>query len=172
MIPVNPLILNTRPATLLAGSLPMERHGDDRVAFLDVRLSTLIDTGEIDYLFDPRQEMLTRPSETIFNPDTDANNAFWLPALHKVASLRSSIKGVLKLGEWEFEGAHVVGQANTLGFQTGGHGVITATFRLSIGNELRGVVALVESGETLFSFTEYPDNKADPADAQQEQMAV
>lgn len=144
----------------MSGSLPTEKHGDERKAFIDLKFETLLELSEIDdFLRTPGDD---HPSQYIFDLK-EPGHALNLPDIDMAGPLRKDIKGqlVMKVGrqELEFEDAHTVGAVNKLTFMTGGKGKLTVQLRMSPGAaEYTYLVEAIERGECSIRFEEYKDS--------------
>ncbi len=148
MIPADRLNLSLRHADVLGGSLATEMHGDEKVAFIDLKFRFLLKPAEIDKWCGVAAYGL------IF----DESEKFRMPGLKISAELRKTLSGKLTIevdgaGKLEMEKAHVVGTVSKLSFKIGGHGEAVMQLRVE-GKHLREVMALIERGDCMIKFVE------------------
>lgn len=174
MIPLDKLLLKTRPAKVLSASLPTERHGDHKKAFIDLKLETLLSMAELnDFL---ANEVERTPLKHIFDLEIESK-PIRLPELDQSAPLRADIRGDLTLTvgrkELSFGDAHTVGSVNRISFMNGGQGALAIQFRLDPGpTALPAIKDAIEKGDCQIEFEEYDDSVKAPRNENQAEMGV
>lgn len=167
------LVIKEKTAQVVNGGLPVEKHGDDREVFFDLKLVLLLTMADLDQLLDPEGAMDMSPSRLLFNQETQQK---LLPDFEIGGKLRQKISGELKVtgdkGEpMVFEGAHLVGKANAVEIVGGGHASMTLNFRLDPDEKQLALCRrLVVAGTCSIDFREVLEDAPPEPDENQERL--
>lgn len=157
-----PLTLKKKKAQVISGGLPTEKHGEERVSYLDLRLVMLLEFAEFDQMVDPKTDLIRKPSDLLYDQDSKMPH---LDGFEIEASLRSKIEGQLTINEMLFQDAHLVGNANKLEvLSTGPQLSMTVRIdpnakQLQLCRHLLGKTCVIDFEEKLDENPKPPENQ-------------